>query len=189
MMFPAVGAAQEILVTVSPTQPVLPPQALLYLDNPSKFFNIRITNLTSKVQNIYLGLDLTQVIPDNRMSMKTPPMRMPRNPLTLNPNQTKILTRGEARQLFAHLLLSEVSMSGGVLTDYTNGIMALLPEGTYSGRITAYRYDPSLVERDLVTSGAYDIFEGVTDVDERERAFLRSFEGIGQHLSVLRTEM
>ena len=144
MMFPAVGAAQEILVTVSPTQPVLPPQALLYLDNPSKFFNIRITNLTSKVQNIYLGLDLTQVIPDNRMSMKTPPMRMPRNPLTLNPNQTKILTRGEARQLFAHLLLSEVSMSGGVLTDYTNGIMALLPEGTYSGRITAYRYDPSL---------------------------------------------
>ena len=144
MMFPAVGAAQEILVTVSPTQPVLPPQALLYLDNPSKFFNIRITNLTSKVQNIYLGLDLTQVIPDNRMSMKPPPMRMPRNPLTLNPNQTKILTRGEARQLFAHLLLSEVSMSGGVLTDYTNGIMALLPEGTYSGRITAYRYDPSL---------------------------------------------
>ena len=144
MMFPAVGAAQEILVTVSPTQPVLPPQALLYLDNPSKFFNIRITNLTSKVQNIYLGLDLTQVIPDNRMSMKTPPMRMPRNPLTLNPNQTKILTRSEARQLFAHLLLSEVSMSGGVLTDYTNGIMALLPEGTYSGRITAYRYDPSL---------------------------------------------
>lgn len=135
---------QEILVTVSPTQPVLPPQAMMYLDNPSKFFNIRITNLTNKVQNIYLGLDLKQVIPDNRMSMKTPANRMPQRPLTLNPNQTKILTRAEARQMFAHLFLNEVSLSGGVLTDYTNGIMALLPEGTYMGHITAYRYDPSL---------------------------------------------
>ena len=145
MLFAAYHAsAQEILVTVSPTQPVLPPQAMMYLDNPSKFFNIRITNLTNKVQNIYLGLDLKQVIPDNRMSMKTPANRFPQHPLTLNPNQTKILTRAEARQMFAHLFLNEISLSGGVLTDYTNGIMALLPEGTYMGHITAYRYDPSL---------------------------------------------
>ncbi len=138
------ASAQEVLVTVSPTQPVLPPQAMMYLDNPSKFFNIRITNLTNKVQNIYLGLDLKQVIPDNQMSMKTPANRIPQRPLTIEGHQTKILTRAEARQMFAHLFLDEVSMSGGVLTDYTNGIMALLPEGTYMGHITAYRYDPSL---------------------------------------------
>ena len=44
--------AQEVLVTVIPTQQVLPPQVLLYLADPGKYFTITLKTFAAGVSNI-----------------------------------------------------------------------------------------------------------------------------------------
>ena len=65
--------AQEVLVTVVPTQQVLPPQVLLYLSDPGKYFTVTLTNTTPDVQQVYLGLQLEQIIPASDLAIVTPP--------------------------------------------------------------------------------------------------------------------
>ena len=36
--------AQDVIVNVTPVQQVLPPQVLLYVADPGKYFNISLTN-------------------------------------------------------------------------------------------------------------------------------------------------
>ena len=47
--------AQEVTVTVTPTQPILPPQVMLYITEPSNYFNISLTNTGKDDANIYCG--------------------------------------------------------------------------------------------------------------------------------------
>lgn len=61
--------AQEVFVTVTPVQQVLPPQVLLYMSDPGKYFTISLTNTTSDVQQVYLGLQLERFRAAERCSM------------------------------------------------------------------------------------------------------------------------
>ncbi len=65
--------AQEVMVTVTPVQQVLPPQVFLYVFNTGAYFNITLTNLTDEVQDVYLGFQIDQTMPDNCLSVSTPP--------------------------------------------------------------------------------------------------------------------
>lgn len=38
--------AQDVTITVTPVQRILPPQAMLYVSNPGKYFNVSLTNNT-----------------------------------------------------------------------------------------------------------------------------------------------
>ena len=61
--------AQDVIVTVTPTQQVLPPQVLLYLSDPGKYFTITLTNTTPDIQQVYLGLQLEQIIPASDLAI------------------------------------------------------------------------------------------------------------------------
>lgn len=141
LTFNTMGQGQ-VKIMVSPKYDPMPPAVLNYVGDPGKYFQISLENVTDEVLNVYLGLELQQVTPNTGLSLSTPPEAMPQQPLVLLPHKLLVLDVVTQKQLFRHLNVNQIRMSGGVLTDYTRGVIALLAEGTYSGQITAYRYDP-----------------------------------------------
>ena len=144
--------AQEVLVTVIPTQQVLPPQVLLYLSDPGKYFTITLTNTTPDVQQVYLGLQLEQIIPSSNLSIMTPPNRQPKNPFVIQANSVYTLTSLEMKNLFNHIPASEIKCPANLFDDYTNGSFGLLPEGTYRTKVTAYRWTSPALASPVVVS-------------------------------------
>lgn len=138
--------AQEVIVNVTPAQQVLPPQVLLYLADPGKFFTITLTNTTADVQQVHLGLQLEQTIPSSDLAISTPANRQPQNPFVIQANSTYTLNSVEMKKLFDHIPSSEIQCPPGLFDNYQNGSFGLLPEGTYRAKVTAYRWnDPQLV--------------------------------------------
>lgn len=135
--------AQEVMVNVTPVQQVLPPQAMLYVSDPGRYFTITLINNTQVVQDVYLGLRMEQTLPASGLYLSTSPNRQPQRPFTLSPGQTRVLTMVEMKTLFDHIPKNEVSTSPGLFDDYSNGAFGLLPEGQYSAQLIAYKWNPT----------------------------------------------
>lgn len=132
--------AQDVMVTVVPVQRVLPPQALLYLDNPAKYFNISITNTSSEIQNVYLSLTIDCFFPERMNILSTPSSIQPQYPITISPNRTVQLTMVDLKHQFSHLTSKNVSVSSRILSGYGGGSYGMLPEGSYQITVTAYKW-------------------------------------------------
>ena len=132
--------AQEVIVTLAPKQQVLPPQVLLYVADPGKYFTVTLTNTTQEVQTVYLGMQMQQVNPASDLAIATPANRQPKQPFTIQPSGTYQLSSIEMKKLFDHIPSSEIQCPPSLFGDYTNGSFGLLPEGTYSAQITAYKW-------------------------------------------------
>ena len=133
--------AQEITVSVSPVQQILPPQALLYMTDPGKYFNITLVNNSAVTQNVYLAINIEQTMPADGLSINTPPKRQPQTPFTVAPGQMRQLTLVEMKGLFNHIPKNEIKTSPGLFSNFQNGAFGLLPEGQYKAQITAYKWD------------------------------------------------
>ena len=112
--------AQEVIVTITPTQQVLPPQVLLYLSDPGKYFTVSLTNTTSDVQQVYLGLQLEQTIPSSDLAISTPAKRQPKVPFVIQPSSTYTLNTVEMKKLFDHIPASEIQCPANLFEDYKN---------------------------------------------------------------------
>lgn len=137
--------AQEVTVHVQPVQQVLPPQVGMYVDNPGKFFTVRLTNNTDEQQDLHIGLQMEKRFPEDVLMVQTRYGHIPRVPITLAPHQVKTLNPVEMKQLFTHYTLEDVYVKDGTYQNYKNGIYGLLPEGQYELYLTAYKWDPYLV--------------------------------------------
>ncbi|MCR5818848.1 MAG: hypothetical protein K6F89_07120 [Prevotella sp.] len=137
--------AQEVTINVQPIQQVLPPQAGQYVDNPGKFFIVRLTNNTDEQQLLHIGLQMEKRFPEDMLMVQTRYGHIPRMPITLAPHQVKTLNPVEMKNLFAHYNLEDVYIKDGTYQDYRDGIFGLLPEGQYELFLTAYKWDPYLV--------------------------------------------
>lgn len=144
--------AQDVTITVTPVQRILPPQAMLYVSNPGKYFNVSLTNNTQVTQNVYMGMKLSQVFPESGLSISTPATRQPRQPIVIAPGSTRQLTLVEIKQLFNHIPSNEISTTPGLFDDYANGSFGLLPEGDYTAHLTAYKWDPTLATPVVVSN-------------------------------------
>ena len=131
--------AQEITVTVSPTQPILPPQVMLYITEPSNYFNISLSNTGKDDANVYLVMQVEQVNPSSGLSLSTPARRQPKLPIVVPAGSTHILQPAEIRSLFNHIPLNEIQAPQDLFDNYANGSFGLLPEGQYELHFTAYR--------------------------------------------------
>ena len=136
--------AQEISISVQPVQDVLPPQAGQYIDNPGKFFSVRLTNLTDEQQLLHIGMHIDQTFPEEQVMVVTPYGHIPRQPIVVPPRQTKTLNPIEMKQLFTHFELNEIYIRDGLYNDYSRGIFGLLPEGQYQLYLQAYKWDPDV---------------------------------------------
>lgn len=133
--------AQDVTVTVTSVQQVLPPQALLYMSDPGKYFNITLINNSNTVQDVYLALNLEQTMPQSGLSISTPPRRQPKQPFSIPAGQVRQLTLVEMKTLFNHIPKNEIRTSAGLLDNYSNGAFGLLPEGQYKAQVTAYKWN------------------------------------------------
>jgi hypothetical protein len=138
------AAAQDVIVTVTPVQQILPPQVMLYMSNPERYFTITLINNGKSAQNVYLGLSVEQTMPASGLSLSTPPRRQPQKPIVLQPNQPVTLDMVAMKNLFNHVPKNEIRATQGLISDYENGAFGLLPEGQYKAQITAYKWDPML---------------------------------------------
>ena len=133
--------AQDITVTVTPTQQVLPPQLMLYVTEPGNYFNISISNTGITNENIYLVMQIEQVNPASGLGLSTPTNRQPRVPIVVPATSTRILSPAEIRSLFNHIPLNEFKAPAGIFDNYADGSFGLLPEGQYELHFTAYHWD------------------------------------------------
>ena len=113
--------AQEINVTVTPTQPILPPQIMLYITEPANYFNISLSNTGKDNANVYLVMQVEQVNPSSGLSLSTPPKRQPKLPIVVPAGGTRILAPAEVRGLFNHIPLNEIKAPTDLFDSYTNG--------------------------------------------------------------------
>jgi len=136
--------AQDVVVTLTPVQQVLPPQALLYISNPGNYFNVSITNNSNTVQNVYLTLAVDHILPNDGLSIATPAKRQPSQPIVIQAGSTRILNMAEIKTLFNYIPSKEIMASPGLFSNYSNGSLGLLPEGQYQARMVAYKWNPQL---------------------------------------------
>ena len=147
--------AQEVIVNVTPVQQVLPPQVMLYLSNPGKYFILQLTNTTSETQYVHLGLQIEQFMPDNGLSLSTPANRQPEKPIVVPANSQIALTSIEMKHLFDHIPQNEISCPANLFDDYARGKFGLLPEGQYRAHITAYKWsNPKMMTPVVVSNPA-----------------------------------
>lgn len=136
--------AQEVTVSVNPVQHVLPPQAGQYVDNPGKFFTVRLTNNTDDEVRLHMGMHIDMTYPEAQSMVVTPYGHIPRAPIVLAPRQSKILDPIQMKNLFTHFELEEIYIRDGLYNDYKRGIFGLLPEGQYNLYLQAYLWDPDI---------------------------------------------
>ena len=148
--------AQEVMVTTTPVQQVLPPHVLAYVTDPGKYFNITLTNLTDEVQHVYLGFQLQQESPAGDLSLSTPPQRQPQQPFSIPAKGVYQLSIVEMRHLFDHIPKEELQAPTDLFTNYANGGFGLLPEGLYSAHITAYKWRQPAYATPQVACSAQD---------------------------------
>ena len=136
------AAAQDVMVTVNPVQPTLPPQAMLYVANPGNYFNVSLINSSGETQNVYLVMDLEQINPNSGLYVKIPAQYQPDKPITVPAGGTHILSMVEMKNLFNHVPNDRIATTPGLFSDYEGGAFGLLPEGQYRMRLVAYRWEP-----------------------------------------------
>ena len=144
--------AQDITVTVTPTQPILPPQVMLYITEPANYFNISLTNTGKDDANVYLVMQVEQVTPSSGLSLSTPARRQPKLPIVVPAGSTHILAPAEVRSLFNHIPLNEIQAPDNLFDNYANGSFGLLPEGQYQLHFTAYQWNLALADPVVASS-------------------------------------
>ena len=145
---------QDIVVTVAPVQQVLPPQALMYVANAGKYFNVTLTNVSGQSQQIYLGMSLERVMPHYMDALSTPHGIQPSTPITIAPNATIHLNMLDLKHSFSHLSSRSISVASDIFSGYASGSYGLLPEGQYRVKITAYKWASPKLAYPVVLSNA-----------------------------------
>ncbi|MCQ2095193.1 MAG: hypothetical protein MJY59_00420 [Bacteroidaceae bacterium] len=132
--------AQDIMVNVSAKSNILPPQLLLYVSDPSEFFNVQLVNTTSEEQRVYLSLCMTHTMPDDGLLAATPDRYQPARPFVVPSNGVYSLTLNDMKNLFNHIPSSAMKIPDGLIEGYANGSFGLLPEGEYMIKFAAFRW-------------------------------------------------
>lgn len=152
MLYSLSLCAQDVMVTVTPVQQVLPPQALLYVDNPGKFFNVAITNISSQVQQVYLNMQIDMMSPSASNMLVTPHSSLPSQPIIINANSTVQLGFMEMKRLFNHVSPNEIRTRSDIFSGYGRGSYGLFPEGRYQVQFTAYKWKYPQLANPVVVS-------------------------------------
>ena len=144
--------AEEVIVTVTPMRPILPPQVMLYISNPGQYFSLSVQNTTDEVQNIYFGAEIRQLTPASDIEIIVPGKTMPRVPVEVPAGGSKMMTAAEMRTMFNHVQMSDVVMPQSIFESATSNSFGNLAEGEYEIVISAYKWDPSLKSPVLISN-------------------------------------
>ena len=134
-------AADDIIVNITPVQPVLPPQIGQYISNPGAYFNVTVTNTTPKQAFLYFGMTLSKLPNTTDPIGYVPGNRMPKTPtVALAANETRLLNLTEMRQMFNHLAASDIITQYDYSSGFASGQFGLLEEGEYRIQLNVYKW-------------------------------------------------
>lgn len=134
-------AADDIIVNITPVQPVLPPQIGQYICNPGAYFNVTVTNTTPKQAFLYFGMTLSKLPNTTDPMVYVPGNRMPKTPtVALAANETRLLNLTEMRQMFNHLAASDIITQYDYSSGFASGQFGLLEEGEYRIQLNVYKW-------------------------------------------------
>lgn len=134
-------AADDIIVNITPVQPVLPPQIGQYISNPGAYFNVTVTNTTPKQVFLYFGMTLSKLPNTTDPMVYVPGNRMPKTPtVALAANETRLLNLTEMRQMFNHLAASDIITQYDYSSGFASGQFGLLEEGEYRIQLNVYKW-------------------------------------------------
>lgn len=134
-------AADDIIVNITPVQPVLPPQIGQYISNPGAYFNVTVTNTTPKQAFLYFGMTLSKLPNTTDPMVYVPGNRMPKTPtVALAANETRLLNLTEMRQMFNHLAASDIITQYDYSSGFASGQFGLLEEGEYRIQLNVYKW-------------------------------------------------
>lgn len=147
LMCASMSMAQEVYVDVRPKQNPLPAQAALYVENPGRFFNVTLTNLSDEPVPVRLEVRLEGPIesqldlwPDGGDYLAIVANRPIDYYQYLGAGQPRTITDSELNLMFNRYVNNE-RYAGGRLSqlfdDVAGGHVGLLPEGHYGLKIIA----------------------------------------------------
>ena len=132
--------AEDVVVTVTPTLQVYPPQIELYLNKPGDLFDITLSNTSNETQQVYLSLQIEHMNPADGLSVATPNNYQPAAPFEIPANGSYSLTPVDMMGLFNHIPSQAMLIPDGLMDGYMNGSFGLLPEGLYEVHFEAYKW-------------------------------------------------
>ena len=136
-MLAMVGQAQ-ITTTITPKVQMFPSSGLSYLEDPTQYFNVIMTNTGPETRQIYVSFRVScdYSATGGNFFLQSPSNMAPSMPLTLAANETKVVTMQDFRMLMSHINGRDLQMSGITWQD-----ALLLPEGNYQICIQPYYWD------------------------------------------------
>ncbi|MBR3021902.1 MAG: hypothetical protein IKH59_06005 [Bacteroidaceae bacterium] len=143
--------AQEVQVLLRPKMDPMPPQVMNYIGNPGTFFDVSLTNTSDEVQNVFLTLEVSKQT-GGELSVTTPYFIQPNKAITLVPKRLTMVDQVTLLGQFRQLLPKDITLRGAEVSDfYDNGVVGLLPEGTYQAQVKVYKWDPAIKYPQLVS--------------------------------------
>ena len=136
-MFATVAQAQ-ITTTITPKVQLFPSSGLSYLEDPTQYFSVIMTNTGPEAKQIYLSFRVSCDFSAAGSSffLQSPSNVAPPQPLTLGANETRVITMQDFRMVMSHINGRDIQMSGITWQD-----ALLLPEGNYQICIQPYYWD------------------------------------------------
>lgn len=146
-----VTTAQDVQVLLRPKMDPMPPQVMNYIGNPGTYFDVSLTNTTDEVQNVFLTLEVSKQT-GGELSVTTPYYIQPNKAITLVPKRLTTVDQVTLLGQFRQLLPKDITLKGADVSDfYDNGVVGLLPEGTYQAQVKVYKWDPAIKYPQLVS--------------------------------------
>ena len=146
-----VAVAQDVQVLLRPKMDPMPPQVMNYIGNPGTYFEVSLTNTTSELQNVFLTIEIAKQ-GGSELSVTTPYYVQPNKAIALVPNRLTLIDQVTLLGQFRQLLPEQITLKGAEVSDfYDNGVVGLLPEGTYQAQVKAYKWDPAVKYPQLVS--------------------------------------
>ena len=131
-------AQAQITTTITPKVQLFPSSGLNYLDDPTQYFNVIMTNTGPEAKQIYVSFRVSCDFSATGESffLQSPANMAPPQPLTLASNETRVITMQNFRMLMSHINGRDIQMSGITWQD-----ALMLPEGNYQICIQPYYWD------------------------------------------------
>lgn len=131
-------AQAQVTTTISPRVQLFPSSGLSYLEDPTQYFNVIMSNTGPEARPIYVSFRVSCDFSATGGSffLQSPSNMAPPQPLTLAAGETKVITMQDFRMLMSHINGRDIQMSGITWQD-----ALMLPEGNYQICIQPYYWD------------------------------------------------
>ena len=141
----------NVYINITRKSEILPPDVGTYKSDPGKYFDVSIINTEERELYVYFGMKLEYLLDGSGMAVQSlavsTPADRPTNVPYLIPPGTSTLSQTDLRRLFNHIPTSALLFDEGLLSRVGASDFGLLPEGTYRVLLTAYLWDPTLVDQ------------------------------------------